>query len=389
MKSIAYCILISLLLYNCTPKQQQETLQDKIQGAWIDARFAETEKSEDTSGLTIKVYNPSPFNTPIGINFQKNKIEYFKQFIEYKLDSISGKHSSSTFVGFVPYQLKADSLFINHPLQNDLVFKGTIDASKKDTLILEKIDSTYLTLVPLPKKEKDPLTFDQVVLSRSGCFGTCPILNISIHRNGSVIFYGEKHTDHIGLYKTKLSPEFTNYLFKKLEDIQISKVATSFSVDHTDDETVFSTFIENGKIVKSISDYGQAGTKELVWAYKATLNLYKQLSLTSIPIHKETPKLVNDIYFDKDAKRLFLDKSETFLLWLAIQNATITPANFEKKYTFPGGYYTTNPKRIESDGQLYKIYLKNGHITTYDIGYNFIEQNFTEKDFKELKELKW
>ncbi|MGH1383416.1 DUF6438 domain-containing protein [Kordia sp.] len=380
MKSITYCILISLLLYNCTPKQQQKTLHDKIQGSWIEINADSILQDSDNI--------PPPFKIPFGITFQKSSVDFFRQFNKYERDTITGKHSYSTFVGFVPYQLKADSLFIQHPLKNDLVFKGTIDASNKDTLVLKRIDSTYLTLVPLPKKEKDSLHFDQVVLSRSGCFGTCPIMNISIHRNGSVVFYGEKHTDLIGLYKTKLSPEFTNYLFKKLEDIQISKVATSYSVGHTDDETVFSTFIKNGKIVKSISDYGQAGTKELLWAYKATLNLYKQLSLTSIPIHKETPKL-NNIYFDKGAKRLLLGKSETFLLWLAIQNATITPANFEKEYTFPGGYYETNLKKIESNGQLYKVYLKNGHITTYDIGYNFIEQNFTEKDFKELKEIKW
>jgi hypothetical protein len=384
MKSIAYCILVSLLFYNCTSKQQPKTLQDKIQGSWIDARFSKTVKNEDWSDVTIKTSDPLPYNTPIGINFQKNKIEYFNQFIDSKRDSVNGKHSYTTFVGFVPYQLKTDSLFIQHPLQNDLVFKCTIDASKKDTLVLKRKDSTYLTLVPLPKKEKDPQAFDQAILSRSGCFGTCPIMNISIHKDGNVVFYGEKHTDLIGLYKTTLSPEFTNYIFKKLQDIQISKVISSFSVDHTDDETVSSTFLENGKIVKSISDYGQAGTKELLWAYKAILNLYKQLQLTKSPFNKDIQSL-DQIYFEKNGKRLFLSKSETFLLWLSLQNATITPTGFEKKYLFSGGYYGTNIKSIETDGKLYKIYLKNGKTDTYDIGYNFIETNFTAKNFQDLR----
>ncbi|WP_298511628.1 DUF6438 domain-containing protein [uncultured Kordia sp.] len=384
MKSITYCIFISLLLYNCTPKKQQQIpLQTKIQGSWIDARYAETEQSTDT-GLIIKTYNSSPFQIPIGINFQKNKLEYFKQFIEYKLDTITRKRSYDTFVGFVPYQLKADSLFIQHPLKDKLLFKCTIDASKKDTLLLKKKDTTYLTLVPLVKKPKDSLQFDQVVLSRSGCFGSCPIMNISIQRDGRLVYYGEKFTDHIGVFQGKLSPEFTNYIFKKLEDIQISKVDEYYSVGHTDDETISSTFLKNGNIVKTISDYGQAGTKEMLWAYCATLNLDKQIKLSSIPFNTKVP-ILDRVYFEKGTKRLFLEKSEGFLLWQAFQNATITPANFEKKYTFHGGYFRSSIKKIESDGQLYKVYLKDGHMTTYDLGYNFIEKNFTETDFKKLE----
>ena len=382
MKNSILIFCSALLLWNCTESKQQISLQNKIQGTWIDARYAESEKKKDTD-LIIESFKPSIFRIPIGINFQENKLEYFRQFIEYNFDTITGKRSYNTFVGFVPYQLKTDSLFVQHPLQQKLVFKCTIDASLKDTLILKRKDGTYLRLVPLQKKEKDPLYFDQDVLSRSGCFGRCPIMNISIKRDGSVTYYGEKFTNNIGLYKGKISPEFTKYIFKKLEDIQISKVKTSYSVGHTDDETVSSTFLNNGTIVKTISDYGQAGTKELLWAYCATLNLDQQIQLAAIPFNEKISNL-DLIYFEKDNKRLFLSKSETFLLWKALQSATIIPSDFEKKYVFHGGYFNSDIKRIESNGHLYTIYLKNGHITTYDIGYNFMEDNFSEADFRTL-----
>ncbi|AXG71601.1 hypothetical protein KORDIASMS9_03858 [Kordia sp. SMS9] len=375
MKSIFSILLISLLLYNCTSEKKQNSLKSKIQGAWIEINVDSIHKKRSIS----------PFKIPFGLNFQQDAVDFFKQFTASKKDSLRGKRSYSTFVGMVPYQLKADSLFIQHPLQQNLhVFQFTIDASKKDTLILQKNDQTRYTLIPLPTPEKDTLHFDQVVLSRSGCFGSCPIMNISIHRNGSVIFKGEKHTDVIGVYNTTLSPKLTNYLFKKLEAIQISKVSDNYMVGHTDDETISTTFLENGTIVKTIRDYGQAGTKEMLWAYLATLNLYKQLPLVETANLTEIP-IPEFLYFDKDKKRLFLEKSEAFLLWLALQNATITPTNFKPTYIFSGGYYAKNLKRIESDGQLYKVYLKNGKIDTYDMGYNFIEKNFTEADFKKLQ----
>ncbi|MFK7747750.1 MAG: DUF6438 domain-containing protein [Kordia sp.] len=384
MKSIFYLLLIVLVPFSSTTQNKIPTVQDKIQGAWIDAKFAETDQEKDSLAITIIDFNLSGSNNVFALRFKENKVEFFNQFSKATYDTLAKKWNYNTFVGFVPYQLKADSLFIQHPLQNDLVFQYTIDASKKDTLLLRKNNTIRYTLVPLKKKEKDSLSFDQIVLSRSGCYGTCPIMNISIHKDGSVLFDGEKYTDVIGLHKAKLSPAFTTYIFQKLENIQLTKVGTFYNVDYTDDETITTTFLHNRKIVKSIHDYGRAGTKELIWAYKILVNLYAQIPLTKVQFDKEKPKM-DYIRSNENTKRLFLQKSEAFILWLALQNATSTTKSFEETYLIKHPFYKTNIKKVTSNGQLFTYHFKDGSTKTYDIGYNFITRNFTEADFKELK----
>ena len=114
----------------------------KIQGSWVDMHA--TQYMKDNQHAPLKI--------PFGITFQDNNADFFRQFLAYERDTITKKMMYNTYSGFIPYQLKSDSLFINHPLQNNAsVFKYIIDASKKDTLVLKKNDSIKYTLVPLPK----------------------------------------------------------------------------------------------------------------------------------------------------------------------------------------------------------------------------------------------
>ncbi|QHI35564.1 hypothetical protein IMCC3317_09100 [Kordia antarctica] len=375
MKNIIYSVLLFLLMCNCTNNTKKETLKDRIQGSWVDSN---AEKVRNDNYVV-------PFKIPFGLNFQKDSVDFFRQFAKYERDTSTHKMNFNAFAGFIPFQLKADSLFILNPIENHLEFKYTIDASLKDTLFLKRNDTLLRTLKRLQKQEKDTTSFDQIVLSRSGCYGICPVINISVRRNGNVLFYGERNTDKLGLYKAQLSEQFTNYLFQKFEDINISKVADNYSVGHTDDETVSTTFFQNGKIIKTIQDYGKAGTKELLWTYQAIENLHKQLELTSISIDSIKPAF-NDYYFEKESKRLSLKQSESFLLWYALQNAKVTTINFDNIYNFGGVYiYRNKYLKIESDGRFFKYFIKKGQTITYDIGYNFIERNFKEADFKDKK----
>ncbi|WP_430408909.1 DUF6438 domain-containing protein [Kordia sp.] len=355
-----------------------QTIKNRIQGSWVDINAEEVRNTNYFA----------PFKVPFGVNFQNDRVDFFKQFTKYEQDTLTNKKHFNAFAGFISYQLKADSLFIINPLHKNLEFTYTIDASLKDTLLLKKNDTLLYTLERFSQLKKDTLSFDQLVFSRSNCFGSCPIMNISVDKNGAVLFYGEQFTAVIGQYKAKLSPEFTTYLFKKFEAIQISKIEANYSVKHTDDQTISTTFLENGKIVKTIRDYGKAGTKEMLWAYQTIENLYTQIKLSSLTIDETKPKF-NQYSFEKEGTQLLLEKSESFILWNAFQNALITTNRFKNLYIFDTSYYRNEYIKVESDGQFYKFYFKNGTITTYDIGYNFITKNFKDSDFKKIIQYKY
>lgn len=377
MKNICCSIFSIILLCNCTNQTTEEILKNKIQGSWVDIHAKKVRKEQVIA----------PFKIPFGLNFQNDSVDFFKQFTKYTRDSLTNKMQFNAFAGFISYQIKADSLFITNPLKNNIEFKYTIDASREDTLLLKKNDTIRYTLERLAKPQKDTLFFDQIVLARSGCFGSCPIMNISVKKDGTVLFYGERFTTTIGLYTAKLSPQLTKHLFKKFENAQISKVKPYYSVGHSDDETVSTSFLKNGKIIKTVRDYGKAGTNELLWAYQSIENIYKLITLTTNEIRNQ--QLVFNHYYIHDKKMwLPLKKSESFILWNALQKAEITTKTFQPKFTLDFKKLRARKDetlKVETDGQFFKYYLKNGKTIAYDIGYNFITKNFTKEDFRELK----
>ena len=106
--------------------------------------------------------------------------------------------------------------------------------------------------------------FDQIIYSSSGCYGSCPILDISVTKDGHVLFQGEGYVKSLGFYTGHLDRQTTQTIFDKFRKANPLALENSYAVDHTDDETLTTTFIQNGKIVKTIDDYGLVGTKELI-----------------------------------------------------------------------------------------------------------------------------
>ncbi len=74
----------------------------------------------------------------------------------------------------------------------------------------------------------DPISTTQAVvkISKSPCFGSCPVYEMQIFDDRSVIFHGKKYTDKLGLYEKELDQElyelilssFKEYDFLALED---------------------------------------------------------------------------------------------------------------------------------------------------------------------------
>lgn len=257
-------------------------------------------------------------------------------------------------------------------------------------------DTTFVLFKKLNYNLDKSINFDQIVFSSSGCYGSCPIIDISITKEGNILFQGEGYTTPLGFYYAKINHKTKNYIFNKFRCANPLNLKDSYSVNHTDDQSLTTTFVKGGKIIKTIHDYGMAGTKELIWAYIAISKMHKKIHLKRLPFDEPFYPKLNYFSFKKGDLDLYLEKSESFYLWTELKKSKQSNGNFKSKYKviFNGNYTNWGPdpnearqhkyeiSSITTDGQFFKFEFKGKEPETYNLGYNFIERNFKEINFK-------
>ena len=250
-----------------------DNLKEKLNGDW-----KRIESKEDN------IY----FFNPIGIGFSNDSIEFLHGMYKSYLDTNTGKKRLKYYGNSAVFKVSRDSILYKNPPSFYWKYWRSIIKIKKDTLyllredgIIEKYEKLYYDLDNL-------LKIDQIILTRSGCYGSCPKLNISINRNGNLNFNGIRYTDSIGFYKGQLTESLTEKVFRKFQIANIENLDGYYSVNHTDDEVIRTSFFVADSLVKTVVDYGRAGPAELTWAYVLLSNSYKTAALTKISSRDST-----------------------------------------------------------------------------------------------------
>lgn len=212
--------------------------------------------------------------------------------------------------------------------------------------------------------------YDRIILSSSGCYGSCPIMEVSISSNCEFYFYGKQYNTQNGFFKTKLLPKEFESIMNPFFSIDILNLENNYETNTTDLEAIYLTFVKDDKVVKSIMDYGASAPKELIWAYKPLRYFYQKLQLEQVEqnivqlscfktidqINKTTPKL---------------SPSALFYLSLEILHEKKSDVKFTPKYEIKYSYWDKDVEDvILSDGQFFQFENR-----TMDIGYNFFERN--------------
>ncbi|MBN2396427.1 MAG: hypothetical protein JXC36_08220 [Candidatus Atribacteria bacterium] len=397
---IKQAIILSILttfLISCNSTvnkiNSDKQLREQIIGDW--EKIVEKENySSDVPPL------PPIFSLPYGMSISLDSIDFCLGFFKTERDSITGDRMVLYLGNIVPYKTNRNSIFIINPLNNKWEFKWKYISRKNDTLKLALNDSTIFKYKKL-KYNIDTLSdFDQIIYSSSGCYGSCPIIDISIDKEGNVLFQGEGYVKPLGFISANLNQHTRNSIFDKFRRANPLSLSDEYSVSHTDDQTITTTFIKNGEIVKTIYDYGMAGTSELIWAYIPIANIYSKIQLDTLPIDEPFYPKLHYYAFEKGRLILPLKKSESFYLWTELQKAKFTDKLFKSKYklTFVRNYTYWGPdpnkerkhkyeiSSITTDGQYYKFEFMDANPITYDLGYNFIDRNFQQKEFREPRE---
>jgi len=388
-------LTLALLTLSCNQEaKRNQQLKDLLIGEW------ERCKEEPKWFGDIQPPPPPPgFNKTMGIEFFQDSVEFFNGFFQADIDSITGKHIAKYCGNRVPYFIKQDSIIIKNVFDYPMQFEWKFVSLLNDTLTFALDDSTTIKFKRLEYNIDTIPDFDQIIYSSSGCYGRCPIIDISIDKNNHIFFQGEGYVKKLGFFEGQLDNNMKKYIFDKFKKANPLQLEKEYAVGHTDDQNITTTYIKDGKIIKTISDYGGVGVNELMWAYVPIANLYNTVILNRIIDDEPLYPKYHYYTFEKGRLILPLEKSESFYLWTELKKSQITNQNFSPEYKITmtwNSYYIGpdankrrhkyEPKKITTDGQFFKFEYKNAPSVTYDLGYNFIERNFEKSDFRNREE---
>jgi len=146
-------------------------------------------------------------------------------------------------------------------------FKSNLDSIRMDTLILRP--GGFAEYNPSP----DKLTIEEIYLETSGCYGTCPIFELSIKANKSATFNAIEYNEKKGNFKTTINDSTYQQLIETINYIKLQSLKNKYRVNWTDDQTVTLEIKYNNGQVKKIEDYGAIGTFGLESLYNQLFNL--------------------------------------------------------------------------------------------------------------------
>ena len=127
-------------------------------------------------------------------------------------------------------------------------------SSSKQAQKTDKPDSVA-TAAPSQIKPDNVNSGEQMVnddyfikLSRTACFGKCPIYTITIKSNGDVSYFGKRFVDNEGLFSTSITPKEINQLKAKIEAIQYFKLEDAYDSGVTDIPSTITSVKVKGKV---------------------------------------------------------------------------------------------------------------------------------------------
>ncbi|POS00801.1 hypothetical protein Q361_1211 [Flavobacterium croceum DSM 17960] len=356
-KNYKYIFLLLLTLISCE-KKPTKNYENIILGDWIFEK--EIPKIENH------------FYTDFGYSFDKNgNCESKPGYFETK-DKTEKEERKTIFYGTkTKYKIEGDSLYIFNLVSKKWNASKIIEINSK-TLKLKSNKEVVLEFSKLNFKVNEKVDFDKIIISKSPCFGSCPINDIEINKNGEIYYYGAFYNSQNGYFKSKIKASEFNEIEKSLKKVNFSNLKDNYTANWTDDQEVSVTFVKNNKILKSITDYGRQSPKSFRINIEPLTYLYQKIKLEEDKTAKDFQYI--NLRFEKGNKIINLTSSEIFFLSNLLSKSITTSKSFKAK--FITNYDTDyDVSRIETDGRFFKIFSKNKNSVTYDLGFNFIEKN--------------
>lgn len=340
-------------------------------------------KEKNLTAHSVKILPPfSGITNNLGFDFINDSICLYKP--GYFKRSGSGYHGTTTFLGFKTKYAIDDSLLKVWNLEELKWDFFNIQLNTKDTLVI-KGDNIRDYFVRPKYQLTQSSVYDELIVTSSGCFGSCPTNRILLKNTGDVVYYGKDYNTINGLFSSYISKNEFNDIEKKFVIADYIKLENFYHAGWTDDNTINLTFVKNGRVIKQIEDYGRQSPPALQYAYNSVLYLYQHLKLQPIAHDTVNNVLYNYMIFENKEHKVYqFRRSECFYLETLLLSSSTVNKKFITKYKVVFNDWDQNNKeQILTDGQLFKFVANNGKSTTYDLGYNYFDRNGLNSKFVE------
>ncbi|HEY8895813.1 MAG TPA: DUF6438 domain-containing protein [Niastella sp.] len=236
------CIIIS-----CTMRKPESNYTQLIKGDWLGQKQPEGFEHDQTEFLS---FEDSTCHAPFMHDVIKYEILQGALYLTTEKEDKKGPRNKFTIV-----KLTADSL---------VLFSGK---KQQNTIRYSKIHP------------KNTITPAAIYFASSGCYGSCPIMNLEIDSNRNVRFYGDRYTSITGGYKGKLSKTVYNSIINKVRNLPVDSLKEFYSASWTDDETLGIAIAYGNKVIR-LAAYGHEEEPiELYILLTQLKNLYKEINL--------------------------------------------------------------------------------------------------------------
>ncbi len=116
--------------------------------------------------------------------------------------------------------------------------------------------SSCSTFGDLTKVDLNELT--QVVeMSKSPCYGRCPVFRLTIYENGIVSFDGERYTERVGLWVKELEAERYDEILRAFRKANLWRFRNVYRGEYYDAPTVSITYYEEGDVKTIVGKDGR------------------------------------------------------------------------------------------------------------------------------------
>lgn len=124
---------------------------------------------------------------------------------------------------------------------------------------------------PATRGDQRGVDYSEISLTRTGCFGTCPIYTVVYRRDGTVTYTGERHGDHIGVRQGRIGKAGFADLAQFIQRSGFESLDTHYRTPGTDMQTTTVTVTHLDGRTVSVSEYGRSGPPHL-WAVQRVID---------------------------------------------------------------------------------------------------------------------
>lgn len=363
--------ILSLLILSCSKKKENIPT---IIGDWEFNKSINLNKVKDKNTPP-----PSGINTHEEFEFFENGLCNYKNGWLEVIESID-KDREKRYVkyekGLFKYKFENRVLTLNH-LNNKLFNKYELKVTNDSLIFIDK-KNKQLSFYNRVKENKNKIEFDKIILTSSGCFGPCRISSVVLNDNGIVYFNNQFYTEKNGTFISKISKNQFLDIERKFNKVNIDTLKNQYSFNATDGNTISVTFIKNGKIYKTITDYKSQSPTSFRQAYIELEYLSQSVNLKNINLPSELDFFMIFSFSEKNNKIELKDSEGVFLISELMKSKIVTNS-FNPKYAISFLKFSSNNNNklmhIYTDGRYYKFIFSNKKEIIRDLGYNFIDLN--------------